>query len=135
MTVPSLFVVPKSPQPPVPPTLEDWRIDELRETLGQARFDTLVRLLIDDCRDRPRRLRASAERQDLIALRAEAHGLAGAAASIGASALGQAARAIATAPVASATLPLIIALEQAAAETLRAASGLIDAADRVMARR
>ena len=136
MTVPSLFVVPKSSQPhPVPPTLEDWRIDELREVLGQARFDTLVRLLIDDCRDRPRRLRASAERHDLIALRAEAHGLAGAAASIGASALGHAARAIATAPVASATLPLIIALEQAAAETLRAASGLIVAADRVMARR
>jgi hypothetical protein len=86
---PVFFRLPKCPPSPVPPTLEDWRIDELREILGQARFDTLVRVLIDDCRDRPRRLSASAERHDLIALRAEAHGRAGAAASIGASALGQ----------------------------------------------
>ena len=134
MTVPSLYLVPQRPQP-LPPTLEHWRIDELRDILGPTRFDTLVRLLIDDCRDRPGRLRASADRRDLIALRAEAHGLAGAAASIGAAALGHAARAIATAPDASATLPLLVALEDAAQETLRAASGLIDAADKVVARR
>lgn len=136
MTVTPLFVVPtRSPPQPVPPTLEERRIDELREILGQVRFATLVRLLIDECRERPRRLRVSAERRDLIALRAEAQGLAGAAASIGASALGEAAHAIATGAVANATLPLVIALEQAAAETVRAASGLIDAADRVMPRR
>lgn len=135
MTVHSLFVVPQGPPPEAPPTLENWRIDELRAILGQERFDALVRLLIDDCRHRPRVLRASADRRDLVALRAEAHGLAGAAASIGAAALGQAAGAIATASDASAMLPLINALEEAAEATLRAASGLIEAADRVMAAR
>ena len=136
MTAPSLFVVPKIARPqPAPPTLEHWRIDELRGILGERRFHTLVRLLVDDCRNRPPRLRASADRRDLVALRAEAHGLAGAAASIGASALGEAARAIAEACEASATMPLIIALEQAAEETLRAASGLIEAAEKIMVRR
>lgn len=133
MTVPSLFLVPNTQAEP--PTLEEWRLDELRDLLGEARFETLVRLLIDDCRDRPRRLRASADRRDLVALRAEAHGLAGAAASIGASALGEAARAIANSAEASAALPLILALEEAASETLRAAIGLIHAADRVATRR
>lgn len=133
MTVPSLFLVPNIQAEP--PTLEEWRLDELRDLLGEARFETLVRLLIDDCRDRPRRLRASADRRDLVALRAEAHGLAGAAASIGASALGEAARAIANSAEASAALPLILALEEAASETLRAANGLIHAADRVATRR
>lgn len=135
MTVYSLFVVPQLPPQEAPPTLENWRIDELRAILGQERFGGLVRLLIDDCRDRPRVLRASADRRDLVALRAEAHGLAGAAASIGAAALGQAAGAIASASDASAMRPLISALEEAAEATLRAASGLIEAADRVMAAR
>ena len=135
MTVPSLYLVPEPGSQADRPTLESERIDELRELLGEARFETLVHLLIDDCRDRPGRLRASADRCDLVALRAEAHGLAGAAASIGASALGEAARAIAQSSQAVAILPLIIALEDAASETLRAASGLIDAANRVIARR
>jgi PAS domain S-box-containing protein len=108
---------------------ERARVEELRGVLGEARFEDLLALLMAECRERPARLRAEQYRGDLAALRAEAHSLFGAAASIGACALGDVAMQLETVDDIAAAVPLIEALDQAARETLGAAQQMLSRFD------
>ncbi len=120
------------PVTPSPIVLEAMRIDELHGMLGRLRLDALLGLLIDECRVRPARLRAGLARGELMAIRAEAHSIKGAAISIGATALSEAARQLEAIATLSAAGPLIVALETVADATLAAAQDLLaaPAADR-----
>ena len=100
-----------------PAMLDRCRIDELQSALGSARLDALLALLIVECRERPRQLRAAHRRGDLDALRAEAHSITGAASSIGAAALCHAARRIEQASGLASAEYLIRALATTAAAT------------------
>lgn len=101
------------------------RIDELRAVLGEHRLEGLIGLLMTECRERPPRLRAEQCRGDLAALRAEAHSLFGAAASIGARALGEVAMKLETVGDVASAAPLIDAIDQAARDTLGAAQQML----------
>lgn len=109
------------------PMLEPARLDELVGLLGRPRFNDLLDLLIDDCRDRPDRIRDCQARGDLAGLRAEAARLSRAAATIGAAPLGDAAAALVGARDAALALPLVDALDEAAHATLCVARHLCGA--------
>ena len=107
------------------PLIEAERISELRKVLGGERLEALMGLLIAECLDRPGRVRKAHARGELAAIRAEGHGLKGAALSIGAIALGRAAEQLeAVASIAEAG-PLIAVLEECADSTRNAVLTLI----------
>ncbi|MCY7398033.1 MAG: PAS domain S-box protein [Sphingomonas bacterium] len=107
--------------------LEPRRIEELRSALGNVRLKALLGLLIAECLDRPERLRTAAGRGQLVAIRAEGHGLKGAALSIGATALGQAAEQLESATTVAQAEPLIAALEECAQATRAAVQRILNA--------
>jgi HPt (histidine-containing phosphotransfer) domain-containing protein len=104
---------------------ERARIEELRAVLGEARLEGLIDLLMAECRERPPRLRTEHYRGDLAALRAQAHSLFAAAASIGANALREAALHLEAVGTLDSAAPLIEALDQAARDTLGAAQQML----------
>jgi HPt (histidine-containing phosphotransfer) domain-containing protein len=108
--------------------LDPVRLDELRATLGEERFAGLLNMLVVDCMARPRRLRECLARDDALALRAEAHNLTRAAASVGALAVATAARALASTSGGVGPGAQIALVEQAADATLRAVRHLIASA-------
>ena len=109
--------------PPAPlavrsPALADGRIADLTAAVGAGVVRQMLEMLAEEARTRPPAIRALAL-ADPIRARAEAHGLKGAAASIGAMPLAEAAQAVEMAG-AEALMPAIEALEAAAAQTIAA---------------
>lgn len=109
--------------PPAPfaagsPALVDGRIADLTAAVGPGIVAQMLDMLVDEARTRPAAIRALAP-ADPVRARAEAHGLKGAASSIGAIPLAEAAAAVEDA-YDDALLPAIEALEAAAAMTLAA---------------
>ena len=109
-----------------PALVEPQRIAELRATLGSDRLEALLGLLIAECLDRPALLRTAFGRGELVAIRAEGHGLKGAALSVGATALGKAAEHLETVASLALAEPLIAALEECAQATRTAVLRLLD---------
>ena len=96
------------------------RLDEIRQALGEERCGQLLSLLANECRERPDSLHANAEAGDHDRLRAEAHALKGAALNIGAIALGEAAAAVEHSDPSDAIEAMLIRLDGAAEQTLKA---------------
>ena len=107
--------------------LEPRRIEELRSALGSIKLKALLGLLIAECLERPARLRTSLGRGELVAIRAEGHGLKGAAISIGATALGQAAEQLESVTTVAQAEFLIAALEECAQATCVAVQRFLNA--------
>lgn len=112
---------------PAAPLIEAERISELRKVLGNERLDALMGLLIAECLDRPGHIRKAFRRGELAAIRAEGHGLKGAALSIGATALGLVAEQLEAVASVALAEPLIAALEECADSTRNAVLSLLAA--------
>lgn len=122
-------VAPGGPDPadraPGCPLVARERIAELRGVLGQQRVNALLGMLVAECVDRPSQIRTAFDRGELAAIRAEGHGLKGAALSIGATALGRAAEQLEIVGSMALAEPLIAGLEECAQATRAAALALL----------